>query len=53
MYTSTYKQEGVIMKTVKLSYNLWKAIKQVALNEDKSIGEIIKISFEHTFGDKK
>lgn len=41
------------MKTVKLSYDLWKAIKQVALNEDKSIGEIIRISFNQAFGEEK
>lgn len=41
------------MKTVKISYDLWRAIKQVALNEDKSIGEIIRISFEESFGDEK
>lgn len=38
------------MKTIRVQYELWKAIKQIALDTDKTIPEIIKISFEEKFG---
>lgn len=36
-------------KSIKIRYELWREIKQVALNEEKSMSEIIKIAFEKTF----
>jgi len=41
------------MKTIKVPYQLWKNIKQVALNEDKTISQIIEIAFNLAFGEKK
>jgi len=30
------------MKTIQVSYEIWKALKQEALNRDVTIGEVIK-----------
>ena len=37
-------------KSIKIRYELWKEMKQVALDEEKSMSEIIRIAFYHTFG---